>query len=108
MTDEHVTATCPYKCQYSTTARVGQRQASDPQVNRQVRPVRLHHPKDVSRPTEVTGPNITRYQAEGQQALGVTEDQLAKDLEGPFIEVVGKGRRAGRKNQHLSNKPAQG
>ena len=88
MTDEHVTATCPYKGQYST--RVGNPQAQH-QTYRQTRSVKLQHPPGASRPSGPTGPSITRYQAAGRQALGVTEKQLAADLEEePFTEVVGK------------------
>ena len=98
MTDEHVTATCPYKGQYST--RVGNPPAQQ-QTYRQTRSVRLQHPPGASRPSGPTGPNITCYQEVGRQALGVTEKQLATDLEEePFTEVVSKRRR---RNQRKSS-----
>ena len=98
MTDEHVTATCPYKGQYST--RVGNPPAQQ-QTYRQTHSVRLQHPPGASRPSRPRGPNITCYQEAGSQALGVTEKQLATDLEvEPFTEVVGKRRR---RNQRKSS-----
>ena len=54
MTDEHVTATSPYKGQYSTAARVGNPQTSS-QVNRQTRSARLQHPQGVLRPKVLGG-----------------------------------------------------
>ena len=58
MTDEHVTATCPYKHQYST-------KASNPQAPTvpQTKSVRLQHPPGVSRPQ---GPG-TRYKVPGSR-----------------------------------------
>ena len=91
MTDEHVTATCPYKNQYSTKA--GNPQAP-PQTFLQTRSVRLQHPPGVQRPSGPTGPNITRYQAAGRVALGVSEKQLVTDLEDePFTQVLSERNR---------------
>ena len=102
MTDEHVTATCPYKNQYSTKA--GNQQAQ-PQTFRQTRSVRLQHPPGVQRPSGPTGPNITRYQAAGRVALGVSEKQLATDLEEePFTQVLSK---RNRRNQRRSSMASQ-
>ena len=70
MTDEHVTATCPYKNQYSTKA--GNPQAQ-PQMFRQTCSFRLQHPPGVPRSSGPTGPSITSYQAEGRHELGVSE-----------------------------------
>ena len=99
MTDEHVTATCPYKHQYST-------KASNPQAPTvpQTKSVRLQHPPGVSRPQGPTGPHITRYQAAGREVLGVTEKQLATDLEeDPFTEVLSKkNRRTRRRSSNVS------
>ena len=101
MTDEHVTATCPYKHQYST-------KASNPQAPSvpQTKSVRLQHPPGVSRPQGPSGPHITRYQAAGREALGVTEKQLVTDLaEDPFTEVLSK---KNRRHRRRSSNGSQG
>ena len=100
MTDEHVTATCPYKGQYSTATRTGG--AGSVQTHQQQVPRKNQYtgPRAYTKQAS-SGPAITRFNQQGQNALGgVSENQLAKDLDESFQPVLSKNaKRKLRKNE---------
>ena len=102
MTDEHVTATCPYKGQYSTATRTGGAgsvQTHQQQVKKQTK--KQYTGPRASTNQASSGPAITRFNQQGQNALGgVSENQLAKDLDESFQPVLSKNaKRKLRKNE---------